>query len=140
MNKKILIFLAILIVAVSAVSIVSAAETLKVNGVEFNIPDGYTYDDSLVEEANQGFNFPQESIGAFSNGNDKVMIVVIQDQNNQVQDEIDKNPDSQKTINGKTGLLIEDAGDGMQSFMYVDGGKAIAIKTTDASIIDKVIK
>lgn len=140
MNKKILIFLAILIVAVSAVSIVSASETLKVNGVEFNIPDGYKYDDDLVEEANQGFNFPQESIGAFSNGNDKVMIVVVDDKNNQVQNEIDKNPDSQKTINGKKGMLIEDAGDGMQSFMYVDGGKAIAIKTTDTSIIDKVIK
>ena len=43
MNKKLLAIL-LLLIAVSTIAVVSAADTQKISGVEFNVPDGYTSD------------------------------------------------------------------------------------------------
>lgn len=43
MNKKVLT-LFLLVIALSTISIVSAADTQKIGGVEFNVPEEYTFD------------------------------------------------------------------------------------------------
>ena len=41
MNRKLLTLLLIMVVAAATITVVSAAETVTVNGVEFNVPDGF---------------------------------------------------------------------------------------------------
>ena len=48
MNKKILTLL-LLLIAISTISIVSATDTQKIGDLEFNVPDGYTYDADSVD-------------------------------------------------------------------------------------------
>ena len=57
MNKKLLTILLILVVAATAITYVSAAETVTVHSEEFNVPDGYTYnaEDDFTFTYDNGF-------------------------------------------------------------------------------------
>lgn len=143
MNKKILTLLVILAITVGALSVVSAADTHEVNGVKFNIPDGYTYDQKINEMAYKEWDsHSPDSMAVFSNGgSDELIYIFVEDnmKNQTLKDMIsDYDQYPEKTINGKTGIYNDNA-DGKQSFAYLDGKKAIVIIAPDESVMEQCI-
>lgn len=150
MNKKTWLMLGILIVAVATIASISAADvvegddnTIKVDGIEFNIPDGYTYDSAKSDELQKGYNSPDDkaTVAVLMKGESFVWIVVGEDGSDSdyegyKYDIIDSW--TEKTISGKTGLVRTEAG--TYCFAYVEGKKTILILTSEESIIDSLIK
>lgn len=133
----------ILVIAVGTLSVVSAADTHKVNDVKFNIPDGYTYDQSVNDAAyKQWSSHSPDSMAVFSNGNDDESVYIfVEDnlKNESLKDMIsDYDQYPEKTINGKTGIYNDNA-NGAQSFAYLDGKKAIVIIAPDESVMEQCI-
>lgn len=140
MNKKILALLLILI-AISTISIVSAQDTKTIGGVEFNVPEGYTYDADSVSIFLQAFDDDGaiEDVGVFkSSSNDPLAILVY----NGTPD-MDYPSDYEivnKTISGKNGSLVSAPSRANVVFMYNDKNKFVLIQAIDEATIEKTIK
>jgi hypothetical protein len=141
MNRKILALLLIMIAAVTALTVVSAADTITVNGMEFNVPDGYSMDPTFCE-------FPYEE-GGILEGNmtillnddddeDSIMVGVLDNTlSESLSDSLSDGFDKEK-ISNKTGFLKEEKGE--LTFAYEDGDKVVFIYADDEDLIEEVIK
>lgn len=143
MNKKILAILAILIVAASAVTFVSAADTVKVNDVEFNVPDGYKYDKNITDSYTDQNGFEPGTLGIFSDSTGKNLILIsVHDVESDVTvDDINTHGYSHKIIAGKDGIYTLD-GKNNQFFMfeYIQDGKKIVVEANTEELVEETIK
>ena len=125
MNRKIILGLLLLVVAAVSIGAVCANEdTVEINGVEFNIPDGYEKTNS---SGNTAF-FSNSQGDTFSINVDKDPTFVIRDP---------------ATYNGKEGSFytgVEGTStEGKFKFCYEEGDVVVTIKTTDESLFEQII-
>ena len=113
--------------AVAAVSIGAACageDTVTVNGLDFNIPDGY-------EKTNSTGNtvyFSDDNGGEFSINVDESSSLIIRDP---------------ATVNGREGSIYTgvdgSSTEGQVKFVYQQDGKVVTIKTTDETLLEQII-
>lgn len=143
MNKKILAILAILIVAASAVTFVSAANTVTVNDVEFNVPSGYKYDDYATNSyaSQHGFDPDTLSILSDSTGKNLILISIHDVDNDTTIDDMNNHGFQNKVVGGKEGIYTLD-GSKNQFFMfeYIQDGKLITIEANTEDLVAQTIK
>lgn len=139
MNKKILTLLLVIVVA-ATITFVSAADTATVNGIEFNVPDGY----SLVTDQFTVSAYGQDGDSAmFENANgDGILIGVLDNKDNLNLGDIDSLSDSSgqytnKTIAGKEGILTQNE---KTVFIYLDSDKIVVMSAVDEPTIEAMIK
>ncbi len=139
MNRKIMTLLLILIAA-SAITIVSAADTQTINGVEFNVPDGYTYDaDSASAFKNVMEDEKVGDVGVFKNSNDELLVIMVYDKDPGVSDLPNDYELENKTINNKNGTLMSAPSRENIGFTYADGDKYIVIQAMNEDVLKQTI-
>ena len=145
--KKILVLALFLVVVVSTVAAISASEDLTLEGIKFNIPDGY----SLIEQETDategadtehmgGTAVDKEVTSEYKNSAGDKLNVHVGVKNNQKIDSI--NPGGEKkTISGKDGFLIKEKDDGKDKykFEYLQDGKIVKISAVSEDIISQAI-
>ena len=145
--KKILVLALFLVVVVSTVAAISASEDLTLEGIKFNVPDGY----SLMEQetdANEGADtehmdgtaVDNEVTSEYKNSAGDKLNVHVGVKNNQKIDSI--NPGGEKkTISGKDGFIIKEKDDGKDKykFEYLQDGKIVKISAVSEDIISQAI-
>jgi hypothetical protein len=145
--KKILVLALFLVVVVSTVAAISASEDLTLEGIKFNIPDGY----SLIEQETDategadtehmdGTAVDKEVTSEYKNSAGDKLNVHVGIKNNQKIDSI--NPGGEKkTISGKDGFIIKEKDDGKDKykFEYLQDGKIVKISAVSEDIISQVI-
>lgn len=140
MNRKILTIL-LLLIALSTIAIVSATDTQKIGDVEFNVPDGYTYDADSVNVFLQAFeDEPLGDVGVFKNNDDEILAIMVYNETPQSQDYPDDYKFENKTINNKTGTLGSAPSRINIAFMYNEGDKYILIQAMNEEVLKEVIK
>ena len=138
MNKRIYLMLAVLIVAVASISFVSAADTVDIAGVQFNLDDGF----SIQEGSGSAFNQSGDLAICSNENGDMVIIGVLENSDNLTLSEIGKFSEynhTNKTMAGKQGILT-DGGNSTYTFIYLEGSKIVMIVSQDQSLIEKTIK
>ena len=145
--KKILVLALFLVVVVSTVAAISASEDLTLEGIKFNIPDGY----SLIEQETDategadtehmgGTAVDKEVTSEYKNSAGDKLNVHVGVKNNQKIDSI--NPGGEKkTISGKDGFIIKEKDDGKDKykFEYLQDGKIVKISAVSEDIISQAI-
>ncbi len=140
MNKKILTVL-LLLIAVSTIAVVSAVETQKVGDLEFNVPEGYTYDAQSVDYFLKAFeDEPLGDVGVFKNNDDEILAVMVYNETPQEMDYPDDYKFENKTINNKNGTLGTAPSRINLVFMYNEGDKYVLIQAMNEDIIKDVVK
>lgn len=140
MNKKVLT-LFLLLIAVSTIAVVSAADTQKIGGVEFNVPEGYTFD----ADAGNAFlksleNGKVSDVGVFKNSNGDTVFIMIYNKTPETQDFPSDYKFENKTINNKNGTFMSADSRINIAFEYKDGDKFIVIQANDEATLKEVIK
>ena len=133
----------------SSVQIVN--NNLTMNGINFNIPDGYEeveqesdsnsddddYDDEKKEDID-GTQVDNTVKSEFKNSNkEEIKIVIGEKSNNQKIESINPPNAEQKTINDKEGYLINDNGKAV--FEYIQDGKIVKIEAVNEDVISQII-
>ena len=151
MNKKLLSMLVILIVAAATISVVSATDavnvngkTISVNGVEFNIPDGYAYDQDSTNTILGNIGMNNGTSAVLAKGASNIIAICVLDNPgvNMTLSDLNQQNLPEKTINNKTGFIqTNSTGDfNLTSFEYLDGNKIIIVMATDENMLSSVIK
>lgn len=147
MNFKRLLLIGLILVAVAAsLSVVSADSSVKVDGIDFNIPDGFSENKTLEQNGvNSTYNNQtpvQVFMKGFSKGNDAIVIIVMEfnspDDVKKVQDDLKEEINTTKTINGKEGIYETDE-TGSVSFGYAQDKCLVMIVSTDGSLLESII-
>lgn len=136
MNRKILSLLLIMVVAVTTMTVVSAADTITVNDVEFNIPDGYAPNDALQDVPYEDGGMTGK-LSALSRGDDSILIAVVDNTAGATLDNIKNSSYVDKNISGKSGVLMQKE---KVTFSYLDGDKIILLVAPDEATLEKLIK
>ena len=145
--KKILVLALFLVVVVSTVAAISASEDLTLEGIKFNIPDGY----SLIEQETDategadtehmdGTAVDSEVTSEYKNSAGDELKFHVGVKNNKKIDSI--NPGGEKkTISGKDGFIIKEKDDGKDKykFEYLQDGKIVKISAVSEDIISQAI-
>lgn len=150
--KKIMLFSAILIIAISSLSIVSAGwfdSGVSVNGIDFNLPDGYkevegnNYVDNYLSMGYKG-----ES-GVYEDDNGHIIWISVLDKNSEgkavsfgdmVVSSTDFKNLKNTTISGKTGTSYEYSSPTQKAFVYVEGDKLVDIRVPGSVNFEDIIK
>lgn len=145
--KKILVLALFLVVVVSTVAAISASEDLTLEGIKFNIPDGYSVMEQETDategadvEHMDGTAVDKEVTSEYKNSAGDKLNVHVGVKNNQKIDSI--NPGGEKkTISGKDGFIIKEKDDGKDKykFEYLQDGKIVKISAVSEDIISQVI-
>ena len=145
--KKILVLALFLVVVVSTVAAISASEDLTLEGIKFNVPDGYSLmeqETDVTEGADtehmDGTAVDSEVSSEYKNSAGDKLNVHVGVKNNQKIDSI--NPGGEKkTISGKDGFIIKEKDDGKDKykFEYLQDGKIVKISAVSEDIISQVI-
>ena len=147
MNKKILAILALLIVAISigAVSAFDLSdifggaknETVTIDGVDFNIPDGFEVDpsntlDDMMEPLKKGG--AQISSKAYLKDKDAIGLFVVNVTNGLTNEQALKAMGgNETTINNVTGYTVKD--DNITMFNFEKNDRIVVISSTDEKLI-----
>ena len=132
MNKKILLTLGIVFLAVISISSVSAfwpfdsGNDVTVNKVNFHLPDGFDADNPIKSESENTY---EKAVYKNTKTKDTVDIVV---SNKEIEDSVIKNKlikygFEQKTIDGKEGFYKMDMYSKNVEFVYIDNDKVVSI-------------
>ncbi len=121
MNRKIILALLVMVLAAVSIAAVSATEdTVTVNGLEFNVPDGFEKVNSTSTSAKFSGDEGNFTISVENSYN--IMIL---------------NP---KTINGKEGTLETSADTpGKVRFQYPEINQIVTITVSDESLLESII-
>ncbi len=142
MNKRILTLL-LLLIAVITIAVVSAADTQTISGVEFNVPDGYTYDANAVQTLlNSLENKKVDDVDVFTNDAGEVggnIFIMVYNEDPGASDFPSDYEFENKTINGKNGTFMSAPSRGNIGFQYTDGDKYIFIQALDEDVLKEVI-
>ena len=140
MNKKILTIL-LLLIAIGTISIVVAADTQKISGVEFNVPNGYSYDaDAGATFLNGLENKKVDDVGVFKNDKGETVFIMVYNKTPEKSDFPSDYEFVNKTINKKNGTFMSAPSRVNVAFEYADGNKYVVIQAMNEDIIKEVIK
>lgn len=140
MNHKVLALL-LLIMAVSTISIVSAADTQTISGVKFNTPEGYAFDaDTGNAFLDSLENRKVDDVGVFKNNDGDTVFIMVYNETPETSDFPSDYKFENKTIAGKNGTLMSAPSRMNIAFEYKDGSKYIVIQAMNESIIEELIK
>lgn len=141
MNKKILTILLILIAA-SAISIVSAADAQTIGGVEFNTPEGYSFDsnagDAFLKALDDGSKI--EDVGVFKNDNGDSLMIMAYKEDPGESDYPDDYEFENKTIHNKNGTFMSAPSKINVAYLYEEGDKFVLIQAADEDVLEETIK
>lgn len=140
-SRKILILTMIAVLAIG-ISSVCAVQNVEIDGVKFNIPDGYKEETSLATEGvtnEDGFKIYNHTY--FDSSNKMIHISVFhgKDTDKLSLDDLKESDEVKKTIKGYDGLLDHDEEDGLYFFTYIKNGKVSIVTVEDESLLEKVI-
>lgn len=140
MNRKLLTLLLIMVVAAATITVVSAAETVTVNGVEFNVPDGFKSQPESDQMSYVAYN-GEGKIAFLDSDNGTAVILGVLDNNGGVSLDDIKNSNSSyidKTIAGKDGIIADNGK--TLSFIYIENDKLMTIYAPTESLLEETIK
>lgn len=146
--KKVLVIGLLLVVAVSAIAAISAAEEITLEGIHFKIPDGYTATERQMDASEagdvediDGTAVDTETTSEYRNAAGDELEIQIGVRNNQKIDSINPLNAQKKNIAGKDGFLIKEMDDGKDKFKfeYLQDGKLVKITGVSEDIISQVI-
>lgn len=148
MNKKVLVIGLLLVVALSSVAAISAVQELTLDGIKFNIPDGYSISEKQTDSSKptdvehiDGTPVDTEMTSEYKNSAGDELEIEVGSRNNQKIDSINPANSQKKQIAGKDGFLIKDVDDGKDKykFEYLQDGKIVKISAVSEDIISQVI-
>lgn len=140
-SRKILILTMIAVLAIG-ISSVCAAQSVEIDGVKFNIPDGYKEETSWATDGVTDANgFKMYNHTYFDSSNKMIHISVFhgKDTDKLSLDDLKEPTDVKKTIKGYDGLLDHDKDAGLYFFTYIKNGKVSIVTVEDESLLEKVI-
>lgn len=146
--KKVVVLGLLLVVAVSAIAAISAAEDITLEGIHFKIPDGYTATERQMDASEagdvediDGTAVDTETTSEYRNAAGEELEIQIGLRNNQKIDSINPLNAQKKNIAGKDGFLIKEMDDGRDKykFEYLQDGKLVKITGVSEDIISQVI-
>ena len=129
--KTIIGILILVCVAITCLGIASATETI--DGVEFNIPDGYKLTDQMTETPIEGVTHTENT---YTNGNKNITIEVMSKGDSGVTIETTFDNQTEKTIKGYTGNYSQKK---LTSFAFEKGDKHVVVSSSDAKLEDIII-
>ena len=149
MNVKRIVLIGLILVAVAAsLSIVAADSSVKVGGIDFNIPGGFTEeyakDGDAVIDTDDGKVSGTAHMRGFARGIDTIFIMV---------DEFDSPEDAKKaldlekkdlngtskTLNGHEGMSCYTKDNGVYNFAYCKDKYFILVGSTDESLLESIV-
>lgn len=154
MNKKIILGISLVLIAVMAIGAVSAFDlgsllggddaedqTVTIDGIDFNIPAGFVEDpnEATVNETNEISGITYITNGKLYEKNGTFVALLVADYGKyKVTDEIAKSVGGDaKTINNVSGYLTTDGI--YKVFNYAKDDKLVVISTTDEDVISDFI-
>lgn len=153
MNKKIILGVSLVLIAVMAIGSVSAFdfgsllgedaenETVTIDGIDFNIPEGFTEDPNhaTVNEQKEQSGITYVTNGKlYEKGNTIVALLVANYGDYKVTDDIAGSVGGERTtINNVTGYLTTDGN--YKVFNYAKDDKLVVISATDEDAIGEFI-
>lgn len=146
-NKKILAIGLVLLAAVSAIAVISAAETITLDGIKFNIPDGYSPHEQETDASEpgdaedvEGTPVDKETSSEYVNSAGDKLKLQVGSKNNQKIDSLTPVGEKKK-IADKDGYFYTERDDGKTEykFEYLQDGKVVKITGASEDIISKVI-
>ena len=150
MNIKRILLIGLILVAVAAsLSIVSADNSVKVGGIDFNIPDGFTENETMALDhvsgsypSNDGELSCSMSFKGFKNGKNSIAIGVIEFDSQvdakKAYDYAEENVNvTSKTVNGHERICYKETP--LCEFDYCTDKYFISITVSDESLLEKVV-
>lgn len=135
-KMKVLGVLVIVLVAITFLGVVSAAE-VDIGGQKFNLPDGFKEDVSSSKEMVSSSNSTTHVKKFENDAGDSVLINVITSPPEVVSVNLPEDADAQeKTINGVNGSYKESN----HAFSYINGTTMIIISGNNETIVEAFIK
>lgn len=148
LKRALLIFL-ILVAAVASLTVVSAESSVKVDGIDFKVPDGFTENKLNAQDGadRDAGNFTYKWFLKTFEKNSTYLHIIVMDFNSSddaknAYGEITKGGmGTAKIVNGKTGICQEGVSeDGKGSaFIYCKDKCIVSINTNDKSLFEKVV-
>lgn len=147
--KRLLVLGIFLVAAVSTMALISAetTQTITLDGIQFNIPEGYNAVEQDLDASEAGDSedvdgtaVDSETTSEYKNAVGDELKLKVGTRNNQKIDSL--NPVGEnKTISGKTGYLSKEMDDGKNqfNFEYLQDGKIVKITAVSEDIIGQVI-
>ena len=125
----------VIIIIFGVISLFTGGGT-SVNGVSFNIPDGYKSDNYVTSQW-ENPNVKNYEVKGYSNDYGDTIAIVVSDvsKNANIYSVTDGKP---ITIHGKEGVIQYFSGKPV--FMYIENGKYIGISAPDKSTINEIIR
>jgi hypothetical protein len=142
-STKILAVLVIILVAITFLGIVSAAE-VTVGSQKFNIPDGYKENTTNAKERSSSTDVPNTNQGintksaykSFSNGTNYISINVVDIEGGSGNPVLSNEPGYEnKTIGGIDGMYNPDT----KCFRYVKDGSIMIVAAPDEKTMEEII-
>ena len=131
----------LLLIAVSTIAAVSAADTQKISGVEFNVPEGYAFDADAGNAFLQSLeNGKVSDVGVFKNSDGDSAFIMVYDESPENSDFPDDYKFENKTIAGKNGTFMSAPSRINVAFEYKEGDKFIVIQAMDEKVIEELLK
>ena len=142
LNLKIIIpIVAIILIAVVGFTLVGGGKTVVLDGVEFNIPNGFKETSSA---ADYGISIPNAYAKYYvNNAGDFVSVSVSKDSGYSQKDitkAINSGKFTAKTINGYDGAFQITSGGYGCGFLYLKGDKIAMVYASDESLLSQLIK
>lgn len=143
--KRILIIGLVLVAVVASLSFVAADSSVKVGGMDFNVPDGFSENESFAQNGKDNTidgDFPHKlSTKLFSDGNDLVAIEVLEfdsaDNAKKMYEHDKTSLTGTKTVNGKEGLY--GTSDNISTFVYCKDKYVIMVLASNESLFESVV-
>lgn len=139
MNRKLLTLLLIMVVAAATITVASAAETVTVNGLEFNVPDGFKTPQELGQMDYVAYNGEGKIAFLDSDDGSSILIGVLDNKGGVSSDDI-KNSNSSyqdKTIAGKDGIIADNGK--TLSFIYIENDKLMTIYAPTEALLEETL-
>ena len=141
MTKKILLALSLALMAIVMASAVSADEKVTIDGIDFNIPEGYTedVDSEVVNETETDDGVTYVSNGKFFDNGNYTMLLLVADYGdaNATEAAFAEVEGENLTIQNTTGKLV-DLGF-LKIYAYLEDGKLVTLTTDGPDEIEKFV-
>lgn len=141
MTKKILLALSLALIAIVMASAVSADEKVTIDGIDFNIPEGYTedVDSEVVNETETDDGVTYVSNGKFFDNGNYTMLLLVADYGdaNATEAAFAEVEGENLTIQNTTGKLV-DLGF-LKIYAYLEDGKLVTLTTDGPDEIEKFV-
>ena len=142
LNLKVIIpIVAIILIAVVGFTMLGGGKTVVLDGVEFNIPNGFKETNSI---ADYGVSLPNAYAKGYENNAGDYVAVSVSKNGGYTQQDITKAINSgkftAKTINGYNGGFQITSGGYGCGFIYLKGDKIAMVYASDESLLSQLVK